>query len=101
MIFGQRLQELRKQKGLSQQQLADALKVSQAAINNWERGKREPSIAMIETVADYFSCSGSYLMGWEEEEVQNTGLDETEFSEEELNEIQNYIQFIKSKRNKN
>ena len=44
MEFYQRLQELRKQKGLTQEELADKLYVSRTAISKWESGRGYPNI---------------------------------------------------------
>lgn len=47
-----RLAEARKEKGLTQQALADAVGVTQVAVANWEHGRRSPSIANLRKVAD-------------------------------------------------
>ena len=50
--FGIRLKELRTRKGLSQRQLAEMMSVSNAAIANWEVGKRLPDLTMLSRLAD-------------------------------------------------
>lgn len=50
--FGTRLKELRTRKGLSQRQLAELMSVSNAAIANWEVGKRLPDLNMLSRLAD-------------------------------------------------
>ena len=59
--FGNRLRELRTEKGLSQRQLADMMVVSRGAIFNWETGKRLPDISMLARLA---RCLGveSYVL---------------------------------------
>ena len=59
--FGNFLRDLRSEKGLSQQQLADLLFVSRKAIGNWELGNRMPDISMLSRLAD---CLGveSYVL---------------------------------------
>lgn len=47
-----RLAAARKEKGLTQQALADAVGVTQVAVANWEHGRRSPSIANLRKVAD-------------------------------------------------
>lgn len=49
--FGTRLKELRTRKGLSQRQLAELMSVSNAAIANWEVGKRLPDLNMLSRLA--------------------------------------------------
>ena len=61
--FNKRLKELRKRKGLSQQQLADILRISKSSVNMYERGEREPSIDTLEAIADHFNVDMDYLLG--------------------------------------
>ena len=58
-----RLKELREQHNISQSELAKILKVSSAAISNWEKGKRQPDLNMIITMADYFGVSVDQVIG--------------------------------------
>lgn len=63
MEFAERLKELRTQKDLSQQELADRLGLSNSAISMYERGEREPSLGILEMIADFFGVSTNYLLG--------------------------------------
>ena len=47
---GQLITELRKEKGLTQKQLADALNVTDKAVSKWERGLSFPDISMLEPI---------------------------------------------------
>lgn len=58
-----RLKELRKEKGLSQLQLATDLHTTQNTISRYETGEREPGIAELIKIADYFNVSVDYLIG--------------------------------------
>ena len=58
-----RLKELRKKKGLSQQQLADILGVTQATLSGWENGKYEIDHTGLSKCADFFHISVDYLLG--------------------------------------
>ena len=49
---GQLIAELRKEKGLTQKQLADALNVTDKAVSKWERGLSFPDISMLEPISD-------------------------------------------------
>lgn len=62
MIFGETLKELRTDRGLSQQQLADELKISQSAIAKWELSKTEPVASMIVKLAKYFDVDSDFLL---------------------------------------
>ncbi len=65
-IFAERLRELRVSHNLSMKQLATALKVTDAAISNWENNINEPKISYIVDIAKYFGVSADYLIGLEE-----------------------------------
>ena len=60
--FGNRLRELRSEKGFSQQQLAEALSVSRTSIAMYESGKRLPDVAMLSRLADCLGVDASLLM---------------------------------------
>lgn len=63
MNVGNRMQDLRKERGLNQDDVAAALGVSTGTISNWERGSRKPDLAQLNKLADYFSVSADYLLG--------------------------------------
>ena len=62
MEFNEKLQELRKNKGLTQEELAEALFVSRTAISKWESGRGYPSIDSLKTIAKYFSVTIDELL---------------------------------------
>lgn len=62
-IFELRLKELRKEKGLTQKQLAQALQTTDDSIYSWERGRSQPSIEMIRKICLYFHIESDYLLG--------------------------------------
>ena len=66
MDFNKKLQELRKQKGMTQEELAEALFVSRAAISKWESGRGYPSIDSLQAIAKYFSVSVDQLLSTDE-----------------------------------
>ena len=51
MEFNEKLQQLRKQKGLTQEQLAEALFVSRTAVSKWESGRGYPNIESLKAIA--------------------------------------------------
>lgn len=57
-----RLKELRKSKGVSQMRLAIELNMTQNTISRYETGEREPGIAELIRIADYFHVSVDYLL---------------------------------------
>ncbi len=62
-IFSIRLKELRKNKGISQRELARKVKVSSAMVSDYEAGKRSPTIEVLEKFARFFGVSTDYLLG--------------------------------------
>lgn len=62
-MFAQRLKKLRQQKGLSQYQLADLLKLTRGQLANYEQKKRQPDFDTLELLADFFNVSTDYLLG--------------------------------------
>lgn len=63
MDFKDRLKELRMQKDLSQSALAKKLNISKSTISMLEVGARQPSIEVLELIADFFNVSLDYLNG--------------------------------------
>ena len=59
-----RLLELRNEKGLSQRDMAKELQISQGTYNNWENGRTQPSIEQLVALANFFSVSVDYLIGY-------------------------------------
>ena len=57
MEFNEKLQELRKQKGLTQEELAEMLYVSRAAVSKWESGRGYPNIDSLKAISKFFSVS--------------------------------------------
>ena len=62
MEFHEKLQELRKGRGLTQEELAEALYVSRTAISKWESGRGYPSIDSLKEISSYFSVTIDELL---------------------------------------
>ena len=62
MEFNEKLQELRKQKGLTQEELAVSLYVSRTAISKWESGRGYPNIESLKDIANFFSVTVDELL---------------------------------------
>ena len=65
MEFHEKLQELRKRRGLTQEELAQALYVSRTAISKWEQGRGYPSIDSLKEISGYFSVTIDELLSGE------------------------------------
>lgn len=62
-MFSTRLTELRKNKNLTQQDVADHLKISRSTYAQYETGRREPDFNTLQTLADFFGVTTDYLLG--------------------------------------
>lgn len=62
MTIGTKIQTLRKQRGLSQEQLAEALGVSRQAVSKWEAEQSVPDIDKIILICDYFDVTTDYIL---------------------------------------
>lgn len=62
-MLGKRLSELRKEKGMTQEELAKALNITRSALSLYEIGKRDPDSATLKKIADFFGVSIDYLLG--------------------------------------
>ena len=66
MEFNEKLQELRKQKGLTQEALAEALFVSRTAVSKWESGRGYPNIDSLKGIAKFFGVTVDELLSGDE-----------------------------------
>ena len=66
LMIGNKLKKLRRDKDLTQEEVATHLGISYQAISKWERGDGYPDIAMLPTLANYFGVSVDELIGIEE-----------------------------------
>lgn len=65
MEFNEKLQKLRKDRGLTQEELAEALFVSRTAISKWESGRGYPSIDSLKEISKFFSVTIDELLSTE------------------------------------
>jgi len=61
--YGQRLQDLRKRNGYTQEELAKTLNITRSSLAMYEQGQREPSMETQEMFADFFNVTLDYLFG--------------------------------------
>lgn len=70
MSISERLHELRKQAGYSQEQVAEMLEISRQAVSKWESGQGKPEIDNIVKLTEIYNVSADYiLLGTERESV--------------------------------
>lgn len=69
-MLSEKIYQLRKKRGLSQEQLAEQLNVSRQAISKWESGTAVPESEKLITISNYFGVSVDFLLKDEEELVK-------------------------------
>jgi len=70
VTIGKTIQQLRKQKGLSQQELAESLNISRQAISKWELDQTLPDLQTLVMLSELFDVSITYMIGVEEKNEQ-------------------------------
>lgn len=95
IIFGQR----RKEMGVTQEQVAQYIGVSKAAVSKWEKGLSYPDITLLPKLATYFNLSIDALLGYEpqmtKERMQQTYAElAKKFSEKSFSEVQIEIEAL-------
>lgn len=75
-MLSEKLYQLRKKSGLSQEQLAEQLNVSRQAISKWESGSAFPESEKLIIISNYFGVSVDYLLKDEAEDEVKTSNDE-------------------------
>jgi len=85
-----RIKELRKEKKLTQMQLAEQLGINQTAISKWEADKTVPETGTLITLSEFFNVSIDYLLGRSDFYFPDNLNIENLFSNEELQLIKDY-----------
>ena len=120
-----RIRELRKQKKITQKELAGHLEIADSTLSYWEQGKYEPDLNSLRRLSKFFKVSIDYIIGEDTSDdtevskdydiqvsevkipyyikLDNTSLKRSEFenlSNEEIEKLAEYAEFIKSLRQK-
>lgn len=103
---GNRIKQLREEKGLKQEELAKVLSVAPSTIGMYERDEREPNDSITLKIAEYFGVSTDYLLGKTnikniEDEFKIIYSKEIEgLTEEEIKEALEFYKIVKNNKNK-
>jgi len=95
-IFGERLLNLRKNKKLTQRQLADVIGLSAPAIHSYENGTKEPSITNLNKLADFFEVSVDFLL-YRESELKTPTKDD-HATDKSMIEILDFLPVVVSRK---
>ena len=101
-MIGERLYDLRKDFGLTQDELAEILKINKHSISSYERDKSEPPDAIKICMAKVFGVSVDYLLGLTDDPNPYNGRHPVirlpmHFPESAKQSLYDYISFLKSK----
>lgn len=105
-MFSDVLANLRKEKGLTQKQLANDLKLSASTIGNYEQGIRFPDYETLELIADYFNVPMDSLFGKKSNKTNYISDDvlkfalfggDKEITDEQLEEVKRFAKFVKER----
>lgn len=77
MKFGQKLQQLRKARGWSQEKLAEQLGVSRQAVSKWEVDAAQPDVQNVLQISSLFGVTVDYLLREEESAIPGTKKEPT------------------------
>ncbi len=76
---GRLIEQMRREKNMTQAELADAVGVSKQAVSNWERGKRFPDVSLIEALTEALGVSAAELI--KGERIQTPNIKEPEVTQ--------------------
>lgn len=95
------MSELRKDRGLTQTQLAEALNMSQSTISAYERGEVQPDFETLIQISQFFNVSIEYLLGVSREmnppRVNSSVILLKNLPEQAALEVETFVDYIKAK----
>ncbi len=104
-MFASRLRALRKERGLTLQQLAKHFGMSHSTLSKYETGSRKPDMEMLKKLSDFFGVSVDYLIGEspvrdkEETVILNKSINMPELPPEVYKELEDFIEYLRKKYN--
>ena len=93
--FGLRLKALRKQVGLTQQQLATQLGITKSVVSFYELQARSPSPEVLSKIAQIFHVSADYLLGLDSRDT----IDVTGLTERDIAAVRTLVESLRTKGN--
>lgn len=93
MDFGTRLKHLRKQAGLTQQQLATQLGITKSVVSFYELQERSPSPEVLIKLASIFHVSADYLLGLDTREA----IDVSDLDEKDIQAVRAIVERLRDK----
>jgi transcriptional regulator with XRE-family HTH domain len=97
--FNENLKAARERRNMSQKEVAEGIGVAKSTYSLYESGNREPNVPTIKKIADLLNVSADDLLGINDEpQTLAAHFDGDEYTEEELEEIKQFAEFVKNKR---
>lgn len=85
MTLGDKITQLREEAKLTQEELADKIGITRAALSHYEKNRREPDYETLKKFADFFNVSTDWLLGrspFPKEELEKRGITKIDLTEE-------------------
>jgi transcriptional regulator with XRE-family HTH domain len=98
--FGETLRKIRTEKGMNQQDLADKMGLTQAAVSQFEKGQRVPTPAKVKQFANILGVSSDDFFPDPEHERKSLMRKIKQLSPIDLKELDTFVGFLESKREK-
>lgn len=99
-MLGDRIKKERIKKEITQNELAKIIGVSASTIGMYEQNRREPDSSSLTKIADYFKVTTDYLLGRDEINTIAAHIDSEEFTEDELKDIEDFKEYVRSRKKK-
>ena len=99
--FSERLKQLRKEKKVTQSEIAEKIGVAKSTYSQYENGHREPNFETLLKLSLFFNVDVDFLLSGKNSIKFNTiaaHFDGDEFTEAELEEIKQFAEFVKNRR---
>lgn len=93
-MIGERLAEIRKDRGDTQKSLADKLNVVMHTVSSWEQGKSEPSHDMLVRICRLYHVSADYLLGISNTDPAYEKRKSASLSEDDLSLLKEVTEFL-------
>lgn len=93
-MFGEKLKELRKEKKLTQDDIAKIFNVTYSTVSAWEVGKAQPNYYTLTKLAEYFNVTPNYLLGFNQQDKDNLNRLETALKESGIDDIDKAMKIL-------
>jgi transcriptional regulator with XRE-family HTH domain len=103
LVIAEKLVELRKAQGLSQQEISDLLGVPRGTYSIWETGQRRPGLDSLIQIADFYSISVDFLLGREGVTAAASRADDpmSDLPPEARKSVEEFIEFFRKLQREN